>query len=159
MATHSSILACSPQGRRELDMAERLSLHFSFPFKAINPHPPVCLLVWGVGAHQLFFLLSLFPLRGRSGFVVKSPPACVGGSGDVGLIPGSGRPPGGGDGSSLQYSSLESPRDGGAWWAAVRGAAQRRTRLSVHTRGGDSIVDKDVAGSHLFPLSPTSHFR
>ena len=111
MATHSSILACSPQGRRELDMAERLSLHFSFPFKAINPHPPVCLLVWGVGAHQLFFLLSLFPLRGRSGFVVKSPPACVGGSGDVGLIHALGRSPGEGNGYPLQYSGRGNSMD------------------------------------------------
>ena len=29
----------------------------------------------------------------------------------------------------LQCSCLENPRDGGAWWAAVYGAAQRRTRL------------------------------
>ena len=29
----------------------------------------------------------------------------------------------------LQYSFLESPRDGGAWWAAVYGVAQSRTRL------------------------------
>ena len=31
--------------------------------------------------------------------------------------------------SSLQYSCLENPRDGGAWWAAVYGVAQSRTRL------------------------------
>ena len=30
---------------------------------------------------------------------------------------------------SLQYSSLENPRDGGAWWAAVYGVAQSRTLL------------------------------
>ena len=29
----------------------------------------------------------------------------------------------------LQHSCLENPRDGGAWWAAVSGVAQRRTRL------------------------------
>ena len=29
----------------------------------------------------------------------------------------------------LQYSSLENPRDGGAWWAAVYGVALSRTRL------------------------------
>ena len=32
-------------------------------------------------------------------------------------------------GNSLQYSCLENPRDGGAWWAAVYGVAQSRTRL------------------------------
>ena len=34
-----------------------------------------------------------------------------------------------GNGSPLQYSCLENPRDGGAWWAAVYGVAQSRTRL------------------------------
>ena len=35
-----------------------------------------------------------------------------------------------GNGNPLQYSCLENPRDGGAWWAAVYGVAQSRTRLS-----------------------------
>ena len=34
-----------------------------------------------------------------------------------------------GNGSPLQYSCLENPRDGGAWWAAVYGVARSRTRL------------------------------
>ena len=34
-----------------------------------------------------------------------------------------------GNGSPLQYSCLENPRDGRAWWAAVYGVAQSRTRL------------------------------
>ena len=34
-----------------------------------------------------------------------------------------------GNGSTLQCSCLENPRDGGAWWAAVYGVAQSRTRL------------------------------
>ena len=37
-------------------------------------------------------------------------------AGDAGLIPGSGRPPGGGHGNPLQYSCLESPMDRRAWW-------------------------------------------
>ena len=37
--------------------------------------------------------------------------------------------PGGGHGNPLQYSCLENPRDRGAWWAAVYGMAQSRTRL------------------------------
>ena len=36
---------------------------------------------------------------------------------------------GGGNGNPLQCSCLENPRDGGAWWAAVYGVAQSRTRL------------------------------
>ena len=38
-------------------------------------------------------------------------------------------PHGEGDGTPLQYSCLENPRDGGAWWTAVSGVAQSRTRL------------------------------
>ena len=34
-----------------------------------------------------------------------------------------------GNGNPLQYSCLENPRDGGAWWDAVYGVAQSRTRL------------------------------
>ena len=34
-----------------------------------------------------------------------------------------------GNGTPLQYSCLENPRDGGAWWAAVYGVAQSRTGL------------------------------
>ena len=34
-----------------------------------------------------------------------------------------------GNGNPLQCSCLENPRDGGAWWAAVHGVAQIRTRL------------------------------
>ena len=34
-----------------------------------------------------------------------------------------------GNGNPLQCSCLENPRDGGAWWAAVYGVAQTRTRL------------------------------
>ena len=35
-----------------------------------------------------------------------------------------------GSGSPLQYSCLENPMDGGAWWAAVHGVAKSRTRLN-----------------------------
>ena len=35
-----------------------------------------------------------------------------------------------GDGTPLQYSCLENPMDGGAWWAAIHGVAKSRARLS-----------------------------
>ena len=38
-----------------------------------------------------------------------------------------------GNGSPLQYSCLENPTDGGAWWAAVHGVAKSQTRLSDFT--------------------------
>ena len=40
---------------------------------------------------------------------------------------------GGGNGTPLQYSCLENPMDGGAWWAAVHGVAKSRTGLSDFT--------------------------
>ena len=38
-----------------------------------------------------------------------------------------------GNGTPLQYSCLENPMDGRAWWAAVYGVAQSQTRLSAFT--------------------------
>ena len=38
-----------------------------------------------------------------------------------------------GTGDPLQYSCLETPMDGGAWWAAVHGVSKSRTRLSNFT--------------------------
>ena len=48
--------------------------------------------------------------------MAKNPPA---NAGDEGSIPGSGKPPGGGNGNPLQYFCLENPMDGGASRAAV----------------------------------------
>ena len=41
---------------------------------------------------------------------------------DVGLIPGSGRSPGEGNGNPLQYFCLGNPMDTGVWWAMVHGS-------------------------------------
>ena len=38
-----------------------------------------------------------------------------------------------GNDNPLQYSCLENPMDGGAWWAAVHGVAKRQTQLSDFT--------------------------
>ena len=46
---------------------------------------------------------------------------------DVGLIPGSGRSPGEGNGNPLQYSCREKPMDRGAWWATVHGVTESDT--------------------------------
>ena len=51
-------------------------------------------------------------------------------AGDLGSIPGSGRSPGEGNGNPLQYSCLENPMDGVAWWATVHGVVKSWTRLS-----------------------------
>ena len=55
------------------------------------------------------------------GAVVKSLPANAGDAGGAGLIPGSGRSPGGGNGNPPQYSCLEHSTDKGAWHVIVHG--------------------------------------
>ena len=45
---------------------------------------------------------------------------------DVGLIPESGRSPGGGNGNPLQYSCLGNSMDRGAWWATVHWVTKSR---------------------------------
>ena len=52
---------------------------------------------------------------------------------DLGLIPGSGRSSGEGNGNPLQYSYLENPMDRGARWATVRGVTKSWTQLSDFT--------------------------
>ena len=61
-----------------------------------------------------------------------------------------------GNGSPLQGSCLENPRDGGAWWAAVYGVAQSRTRLkrlssssSEGSSGGSDIKESACTAGGL----------
>ena len=54
-----------------------------------------------------------------------------------------------GNGTPLQYSCLENPMDGRAWWAAVHGVAKSRTRLSdftfhFHTLEKEMATDSSV---------------
>ena len=56
--------------------------------------------------------------------VVKNLPANAGATGDLGLIPGSGRS------SEEVMRTLKNPVDRGAWRATVHGVAKSRTRLS-----------------------------
>ena len=56
--------------------------------------------------------------------MVENPPANAGETGDVGLIPGSGRSPGEENGNPLQFSCLENPMDRVAWWATVHRVAE-----------------------------------
>ena len=69
--------------------------------------------------------MSIFTTKGVSLVLqmIKRLPAAS----DSGSVPGLGRPPGEGNGMSLQNSCLGNPMDRGAWWATVHGVAKSRT--------------------------------
>ena len=62
--------------------------------------------------------------------------------GDLDLIPGLGRSSGEGNGNPLQYSCLENPMDGGAWWVTVHGVTKSQTRLRDFTHSLTHIILK-----------------
>ena len=61
---------------------------------------------------------------------VKNPPASAPDVRDEGSIPGSGRSPGGRNGTHSTFLGLENPIDRGAWEATVHGVAKSRTPLT-----------------------------
>ena len=50
---------------------------------------------------------------------------------DMGLIPGSGRSPGEGNGNPFQYLCLGNPIDKGPWWATIHAVAKSQTQLGT----------------------------
>ena len=72
-----------------------------------------------------------------------------------GLIPGSGRSPGEGNGNPLQYSCPENPMDKGAWQATVHRVTQSWTRLKQLTVVW-SLQDGDAGScTEMLPQEPT----
>ena len=67
----------------------------------------------------------------HGGSVVKNLPANARDAGDMGLIPGSRRSLGEGNGNPLQYSCLKNPMNRGTWWAIVNGVTKSQTWLST----------------------------
>ena len=53
-----------------------------------------------------------------------------------------------GNGDPLQCSCLENPRDGGAWWAAVSGVTQSRTRLKRLSSSSSRLIPGLVPDNH-----------
>ena len=139
-------------------------LLFSFPFHMTTPIPspgvwtvdPAWVWVWlifemsgktfsllklprcnnGTGNHPHPMTQHLMRINGSDG----KESACK--AGGPGLIPGSGRSPGEGNGCLLQYSYLENSMDGGAWRATVHRVTKSRTPLSdqhtqMHTKWRD----------------------
>ena len=53
-----------------------------------------------------------------------------------------------GNGNPLQCSCLENPRDGGAWWAAIYGVAQSRTRLKRLSSSSHTVLHSGCTSLH-----------
>ena len=88
-----------------------------------------------------------------SGSVVKSLPA---NAGDAGLIPGSGRSPGGENGNPLQFSCLGNPVDRGAWWTMVHEVKKEwevNRHMCAHTQVGSGVYSKT---RNSVPVNTTS---
>ena len=89
---------------------------------------------------------EFFPLKSQKGFPGGSEvKASACNAEDLGLILESGRSPGEGNGNPLQYSCLENPMDGGAWWATVHRVTKSQTQLSNLT---NLKVKKDYESTH-----------
>ena len=74
------------------------------------------------------FTLTFFPPnQPLVVLVIKNPPSNAGDIRDMGLIPGTGRSPGEGNGNPVQYSYLENLMKGGIWWATAHRVTKSRT--------------------------------
>ena len=107
-----------------------------------NPHgwrSLVSYSPWGLKESDVTKHTDRSSLGLPGGTVGKQPPASTG---DTGSIPGSGRTPGGENGSPLQYSCLENSMDRRAWWATVHEVAKSQTQLSTHTSSNKSRVKR-----------------
>ena len=163
-----SLVGWSPWGREELDMTERLHIHFSLSCTGEgNGTSLVAQMVKRLPTMRETQVQSL----GQEDLLEKE--MATHSSTRAWKIPGT-QEPGRlqsmglqiikhvweGNGNPIQCSCLENPRDGGAWWAAVYGVAQSRTRLkwlsgssSIHNHmsPGNWIPGEVVRGAELFP--------
>ena len=93
----------------------------------------VCIYIYThIRIHMYTFIYNNITIYGGfpDGSVGKESTCNAEDTGDLGSIPGSGRPLGEGNGNLLHYSCLENPMDRGAWWATVDGVAKSRTQLN-----------------------------
>ena len=80
--------------------------------------------------HQIFpiFAISAYHQGFPGGSISKESASNIG---HLGLIPGSGKTPGEGNGNPLQYSFLKNPLDRRAWWVTVHGVSRVRHDLAT----------------------------
>ena len=92
----------------------------------------------------------------REAPVIKNPPPNAGDARDTGLIPGSGRSPGEGNGNPLPYSCRENPMDRGAWWTMVHRVAKSWTLLkwlSAHAHHNSQDPGPREGGSYPWGIA------
>ena len=97
----------------------------------ILPHLDFPVLDWQTMSVCTFVCVCTHTWASQMVLEVKNPPTNAGDIRHLGLIPGSGRSPGGGHGNLLQYSCLENPTNRGAWRATVHGVSKNQTWLST----------------------------
>ena len=132
LGAQDSLVEVSPQhSQRDLEALscpEGLQVSGSCVFRVTSGSADAPGLI-GIKLYRQYEDIEGFP-DGSSG---KESACNAGDTGNVGLIPGLGRSPGGGNGNPLQYSSLKNPMDRGAGRATVYGVikswTQRSTRI------------------------------
>ena len=88
---------------------------------------------WTRNRKQILHLEKEYLLIGLLRWLSGKESANAGDKGDPGLIPGSERSPGGGNGNPLQDSCLGNSMDRGAWWAPVPKVTKSQTQLNDST--------------------------
>ena len=103
---------------------------------------------WGKSQHlsrKLWINTRIYSQKGlpwwRSG---KESSCYAGATGDGGLIPESGRSPGGGHSNPLQYSCLKNPMDREAWWATVHSIAKSQIRQKGLSTRAQTFIEQTV---------------
>ena len=126
-----------------LSNSKTFSKGYLTPISSPSTFPPapellwvsqVC-LCWTSHITAIFYGVSIqkyIQCGSLGGIVVKNLPANAGDARDTGLIPGSGRFPGVGNITSLQYPCLENSMSRGAWWATVHGTTKSQTQPGTH---------------------------
>ena len=107
-------------------------------------------------------IASLSVRASKVAVVLKNLPANTGDVKRCGFNPCVGQIPWRGNGSPLQYSSLENPMDRGAWQDTVHGLAKSRTRqkrLSTHTPSVRAVTLKTFEPKASAAQRPRSSLR
>ena len=155
--THCDRMNCNPPGSSvhgisQARILEWVDISFSrgsFPDPGIKPRSPalqaLSLLFEPLGKYGLL----LASWGSHVALVVKNPPANAGDIWDASLIPRSGRSPGRGHGSILQYSCLENPMDREAWQASHACTCQFKRWLELP---GEACTAMPVMNHKHFPF-------